>query len=329
MNTRTPQAPIHSGFGQSTTAKDVLAGLDLRGKLAIVTGGHSGIGVETTRALASAGANVLVPARNRQAAETALAGIAGPGIVSTATLDLMDGASIDAFASAFLTADPALHILIDSAGIMANPLTRDALGRESQFSTNHLGHFQLAARLWPALQRARGARVVSVSSRGHRISGVDFDDVQFQRREYHKWKAYGQSKTANALFALTLDALGKKHGVRAFSLHPGSIPTDLSRHLSHADMAAMGFRDEQGNIPADKAWQYKNVEQGAATSVWCATSPQLGGMGGVYCEDCDISAAVAGDEAEPAGVRPWACDPAAAERLWTLSESLTGVPFKP
>ncbi|HEY4069658.1 MAG TPA: SDR family NAD(P)-dependent oxidoreductase, partial [Burkholderiaceae bacterium] len=215
---RTPQMPIGSGFGFSSTASEAIAGRDLRGKLAIVTGGHSGLGLETARVLAAAGANVVVPARNQAAADTALAGIAN---VRTATLDLMDDASIDAVASGFLAADPALHILVDSAGIMACPLMRDAHGREAQFSTNHLGHFRLAARLWPALQRARGARVVSVSSRGHRINGVDFDDVQFERREYHKWKSYGQSKTANALFAVQLDALGQKHGVRAFSLHPG------------------------------------------------------------------------------------------------------------
>jgi len=323
---RTPQAPIGSGFGFATTASEVIAGRDLRGQLAIVTGGHSGLGLETSRVLAAAGATVVVPARNQRAADTALAGIAN---VSTATLDLMDDASIDAFARSFLAADPALHILVDSAGIMACPLARDAHGRESQFSTNHLGHFRLAARLWPALHRARGARVVSVSSRGHRIDGIDFDDVQFERREYHKWKSYGQSKTANALFAVALDALGEKHGVRAFSLHPGSIPTDLSRHLSAADMVAMGFRDEHGNIPTDKVSQYKTVPQGAATSVWCATSPQLDGLGGVYCDDCDIAAVVASDDPRQNGVRPWACDPDAAERLWALSESLTGVAFRP
>ncbi len=321
-----PQAPIGSGLGFSTTATEAIAGRDLRGRHAIVTGGHSGLGLETTRVLAAAGADVIVPARNQQAADRALSGIAN---VRTATLDLMDDASIDAFANSFLATAPALHILVDSAGIMASPLMRDARGREAQFSTNHLGHFRLAARLWPALQRAGGARVVAVSSGGHRLGGIDFDDVQFERREYHKWKAYGQSKTANALFAVTLDALGEKHGVRAFSLHPGSVPTDLSRHLSQADMVAMGFRDEHGNIPADKVSQYKNVAQGAATSVWCATSPQLDGMGGVYCEDCDIAVAVAGDDPAPKGVRPWACDLATAEQLWALSESLTGLSIRP
>jgi len=322
----TPQKPIGSGFGFSTTAIEAIAGRDLRGRLAIVTGGHSGLGLETTRVLAAASAQVLVPARNQAAADTALAGIAN---VRTATLDLMNDASVDTFARTFLAADPALHILVDSAGIMACPLARDVHGRESQFSTNHLGHFRLAARLWPALQRARGARVVSVSSRAHRFAGVDFEDVQFERRDYHKWKAYGQSKTANALFAVALDTRGEKHGVRAFSLHPGSIPTDLSRHLSLADMVAMGFRDEHGNVPADKVSQYKNVPQGAATSVWCATSSQLDGMGGVYCDDCDIAPLVPPEDPRQDGVRPWACDPAAAERLWTLSESLTGVVFRP
>jgi NAD(P)-dependent dehydrogenase (short-subunit alcohol dehydrogenase family) len=208
---------------------------------------------------------------------------------------------------------------------MANPLTRDARGYESQFSTNHLGHFQLTARLWPALRRAKGARVVSVSSRGHRRAGVDFDDPNFERREYDRWVAYGQSKTANALFAVALDAMAQRQGVRAFSVHPGGVVTDLSRYMSAEDLRAYGAVDEQGRPLIDPARNLKTPEQGAATSVWCSTSPQLEGLGGVYCENCDIAVAVPADSTEDLGVRPWAVDPELADRLWRLSERLTSI----
>jgi NAD(P)-dependent dehydrogenase (short-subunit alcohol dehydrogenase family) len=318
------QAPIHSGFGFKTTATEALGGRDLGGKIAIVTGGYSGLGLETARVLAQAGATVVVPARAPEKAREALAGIPR---IEHAALDLLDPASIDRFAQGFLASGRPLHMLVNSAAVMASPLMRDARGYEVQFATNHLGHFQLAARLWPALRQTDGARVVSVSSRGHRLDQVHFDDPNFERRAYDKWKSYGQAKTANVLFAVALDTRGESHGVRAFSLHPGMIKTNLSRHLSDSDMRAMGFQDEHGQIPADKVHLYKNVEQGAATSVWCAASSQLNGLGGVYCEDVDVAAAVAADSAEPAGVRPWAIDPELAERLWRLSEELTGVKF--
>jgi len=321
----TPQSPIHSGFGVRTTAREALAGKSLAGQVAIVTGGYSGIGLETTRALAEAGASVIVPARTEDKARRNLDGLAG---VERATLDLLDPASIDAFARDFIESARPLHMLVHSAGVMACPLMRDGRGHESQFSANHLGHFQLAMRLWPALRRAGGARVVAVSSRGHRIAGVDFDDPDFERREYNKWKAYGQSKSANALFAVALDRRGEADGVRAFSLHPGEILTDLSRHLDDADLRAFGVVRETGVLRQDPAADasrgaFKTVEQGAATSVWCAASDQLRGMGGVYCEDADIAEAVSADSARTAGVRPWATDPEAAERLWSLSEHMT------
>lgn len=212
----TEQRPLKSGFGANTTAREVLAGRDLTGKTAIVTGGYSGVGLETTRALAEAGATVVVPARTQEKARTALAGIPR---VEMETLELIDPASIDAFTSRFLGSGRPLDILINNAGIMAPPLRRGPRGYESQFATNHLGHFQLTARLWPALKRAAKARVVSVSSTGISFGGVDFDDPNFERREYDKWKAYGQSKTANALFAVALDKRGEGHGIRAFSVH--------------------------------------------------------------------------------------------------------------
>ena len=313
------QTPIGSGFDAGTTAQQALAGSDLRGKTVIVTGGYSGIGLETVRVLVDAGAQVIVPARDPEKAERNLSGIIG---VEHASLDLLDPISIDRFAENFLASDRALNLLINSAGIMATPLQRDTRGFEAQFATNHLGHFQLTARLWPALREANGARVVSVSSLGHRLSPVHFDDPQFEHRPYDKWLAYGQSKTANALFAVALDRRGKAEGVRAFSVHPGEILTDLIRYLDKDDLAFVGALDEHGNIR--RASHYKNPEQGAATSVWCAVSPQLEGMGGLYCEDCDVAAS-SQDDTSRNGVWPWAVDPEQAERLWAVSQQLCNV----
>jgi len=331
----TLQKPIDSGFGAASTAAEVIRGRDLNGKIAIVTGGYSGIGLETARVLRSAGAKVIVPARDHDKATRALEGLVG---VEIEAMDLLDPASIDAFAERFLASGQPLHILVNSAGIMATPLVRDSRGYESQFATNHLGHFQLAMRLWPALRQANGARVVSVSSWGHRHSPVVFEDPNFERRDYDRWLAYGQSKTANILFALALDERGKAEGVRAFSLHPGSIiGTGLEKHLSVEELRAAGVIDENGKPILDPARNLKTVEQGAATSVWCATSPQLDGMGGVYCENSDIAPLVPEkDETNrnsdairrvgsmALGVMPYAVDPVAADRLWSLSEQLLG-----
>lgn len=313
----TPQSPIPSGFTAETRASDVLAGRDLGGTTAIVTGGYAGVGLETTRALSSSGATVIVPARTLDKARAALAGIAR---VELETLDLAEPATIDAFAARFIASGRPLHMLINNAGIMAAPLSRDARGFESQLATNHIGHFQLTMRLWPALRAGNGARVVSLTSRGHRIAGIDFHDPHFEHRAYDKWIAYGQSKTANALFALALDARGVAHNVRAFSVHPGAILTDLMRSMSDEEQRAAVERSNETS-------PLKTTTQGAATSVWCATSDQLSGMGGVYCEDVDIAQAVAADNPDPRGVRPWAMDPDAAERLWELSEAWTGVSF--
>jgi NAD(P)-dependent dehydrogenase (short-subunit alcohol dehydrogenase family) len=328
----TVQQPLHSGFDAASTAEDVIKGIDLTGKVAVVTGGYSGIGLETARVLRAAGAEVVVPARDAERARAALKGIDG---VEIETMDLLDPASVDAFAERFLTSGRPLHILVNSAGVMATPLTRDARGYEVQFATNHLGHFQLVARLWPALHRAHGARVVSVSSRGHRFSPVVLDDLHFEHHPYERFAAYGQSKTANVLFAVELDRRGRADGVRAFAVHPGTIvDTGLGKHLTEEDLRAAGALDEDGKPLRDAARQLKTVPQGAATSVWCATSPQLAGLGGVYCENSDISPLVpevdaaawlsAGDA--PAGVLPYAVDAAAAARLWEISRRLTDQP---
>jgi len=318
------QKPIGSRFNGASTAQQVVAGIDLSGRSAIVTGGYSGLGLETTRALAGAAATVIVPARDRAKAERTLAGIDN---VRLEAMDLTDPASIAAFAGRIVASGAPVSILVNSAGIMATPLARDADGRESQFSTNHLGHFRLVAGLWPALVKAGGARVVSVSSRGHQIGPVDFDDYDFCTRAYDKWQAYGQSKTANALFALGLDRRGAAHGVRAFSLHPGVILTDLARHLSEEEVNSFDVYDENGNRRVDPSRDLKSPEQGAATSVWAATSPQLDGIGGVYCEDCEV-ALPQGEAEGNKGVAPWATDPDAAERLWMLSERLTGLSLR-
>lgn len=313
----TPQHKIGSGFGARSTADDVLAGIDLTGRLALVTGGYSGIGVETTRALTKAGARVVVPARRVGAAEENLAGIDG---VEVAELDLGDLDSVRAFAERFLATGRPLDIVIDSAGIMACPETRVGPGWEAQFATNHLGHFALVNRLWPAIEPG-GARVVSVSSTGHHASPIRWDDVHW-RNGYDKWEAYGQAKTANALFALQLDRLGQERGVRAFSLHPGGILTPLQRHLPKQEMVERGWIDEDGNLLYPEA--FKTPQQGAATQVWAATSPQLNGMGGVYLEDCDIAEPAPADGTR-VGVKEWATDPEQAARLWALSAELTGV----
>jgi len=324
------QQTINSGFTAASTAEEVIKGIDLSGKVVIVTGGYSGIGLETTRVLRNAGAKVIVPARDLEKATIALKTMPDAEIMH---MDLMDPASVDAFAEQFLAKGLSLHILVNSAGIMAIPLTRDARGYEAQFATNHLGHFQLTARLWPALVKADGARVISVSSWGHRQSPVIFEDPNFNHRPYDRMSAYGQSKTANILFALELDARGKQYGIRAFAVHPGGIvSTDLKRYFSEEELRTFGVIDEQGDVILDPERQLKTVEQGASTSVWCAASPQLDSLGGVYCENNTISPLVSGEPniqvgSRPMGVMSYAVDPDAAKRLWTLSEQLTGATF--
>lgn len=318
----TKQVPIGSGFGMRSTAAEVVAGVDLSGKAVLVTGGYSGLGLETVRALAGAGAQVIVGARRPDAAATDLEGIANVAILR---LDLSDPASIDAFAADVANRTDRLNIVINNAAIMANPLTRDARGYESQFATNHLGHFQMTARLWPLLIAGGvGTRVVALSSIGHARGGLDLDDINFERRDYDKWTAYAQAKSANALFALHLDQIGAPYGIRAFSVHPGGIKTPLQRYLTMEEQIAMGWFKPDGTLIDI----FKTTEQGAATSVWCATSPLLDGRGGVYCEDCDIAAMWVEGMDRYAGARPHITDRALARDLWTLSEQMTGVLFR-
>ncbi|MFD2872475.1 SDR family NAD(P)-dependent oxidoreductase [Mucilaginibacter ximonensis] len=326
------QKPINSGFDAKSTASEVIQGIDLNGKVAIITGGYAGIGLETTRVLSSAGATVIVPARDMAKASKNLEGIVN---VEIEIMDLTDPASIDAFAEKFLASNRPLNILINNAGIMWVPLRRDHRGFESQLATNHLGHFQLTARLWPALKKAEGSRVVNVSSFGHQIAPFDFEDPNFENREYETLQGYGQSKTANNLFAVELDVRGQDLGVRAYSLHPGSVNgTDLGREAPMALFQQMGTHDAEGNIYPEVTQKLKTTEQGAATNVWCATSAQLDHIGGVYCEDADIAELDEGNIEhrydEPStlrGVRPYSVNGKNARKLWTLSEQMTGIDF--
>jgi len=325
------QHPLHSGFGAASTTNDVIKGIKLAGKIAIVTGGYVGIGLETVKALASAGATIIVPARNVEKAEKSLEGISN---VEVEAMDLLEPLSIDAFAEKFVASGRSLHLLINNAGIMWVPLQRDGRGYESQFSTNYLGHFQLTTKLWSALVKAEGARVVNVSSWGHHFSPLIFDDPNYLNREFDSFAAYGQSKTASILFSLELDNRGKKLGVRSFSLHPGIISaTELGRNVPHEDLMAYGVFDESGEMINDPSKGLKTILQGASTTVWCATSPKLNGLGGVYCEDNNIAEL---DDSSPnettetglmKRVSPYALEEKSAKKLWVLSEKLIGASF--
>nr|WP_321512232.1 oxidoreductase [uncultured Hyphomonas sp.] len=314
------QAPIGSGFHDKSTAAEVIEGIDLSGKNAVVTGGYSGIGLETVRALASAGARVTVPARRLDTAEAALAEI--PGDIEIAAMDLADLASVEKFAREYDETGRGLDILINNAGIMACPLARVGPGWESQFGINHLGHMAMSLALAPAMQRTENARLVALSSIGHARSDIIWDDPNYNERAYDKWEAYGQAKTADALFALGVDRRGRDIGIRAFSVHPGGIFTPLQRHLPEEEMVALGWKAPDGSIPPMVQERFKAPEQGASTTVWAATSPKLEGRGGVYCEDCDIAQLATDSSERWEHVRAWACDDERAERLWEMSEKM-------
>ncbi len=324
------QHPLNSGFNASSTATEVIKGIDLTGKIAIVTGGNAGIGLETVKVFAAAGATVIALARDLEKAKKNLQGIPN---VELETMDLMDPATIDAFAKKFLTSGRPLHILINNAGIMWVPLQRDSRGIESQLATNYLGQFQLTARLWPVLKAANGARVVNVSSYGHQMAPFNFDDPNFMHREYQTLLGYGQSKTASNLFALELDQRAKAHHVRAYALHPGSIAgTELARDADIELFKQMGFVDQQGNMRPEVLASLKTIPQGAATTIWCATSPMLDAIGGVYCEDADIADLDLGHFGQDnalgtRGVQPYSLDRQNAKRLWELSQEMTGIEF--
>ncbi|SPH22601.1 2,3-dihydro-2,3-dihydroxybenzoate dehydrogenase [Ascidiaceihabitans donghaensis] len=316
------QQPTNAGFPAKTSALDVLDGIDLSGKTAVVTGGYSGIGLETVKALAAKGAKVIVPVRSPQKAQDALAQVNGD--VTSAAMDLADITSVRRFAADVLTQTDTLDLLINNAGIMACPETRVGPGWEAQFGVCHMGHFALTQDLMPALQKASGARVVALSSTGHKLSDIRWDDVHYTDEPYDKWQAYGQAKTANALFANALARRLKDSGGHAFSVHPGGIFTPLQRHLPKEEMIALGWLGADGE-PSELAKQgFKTPEQGASTTVWAATAAVLDGKAGVYCEDCDVAAVTDPDSptARFSGVNAHACDDDSAERLWALSQDL-------
>lgn len=310
--------PITSPFHARSTALDVVHGVSLGGRTALVTGGGAGLGLETARALATAGADVTLGVRRPEQGEAAAAQLresTGNPHVRWALLDLADVPGVRRFAAD--RGDRPLHLLVNNAGVMACPLERTARGWELQFATNHLGHFALTTALLPALRAAGDARVVTLSSMGHKLAGIDFDDLHFDHRPYNKWKAYGQAKSANALMSLGLHLRHAADGVTAVAVHPGGVDTELHRHVPDDEKRAMGWVGDDGRISS----RFKTPAQGAATSVWAATAPALAGRGGLYLEDCQQGLPAAPDN-RTSGYAPHIMDRAVAERLWTVSEQL-------
>ncbi len=307
-------------LGFDTTTDEVLTGVDLSGRTAVVTGASAGLGRETARALAAAGAHVVLAVRDAdgkgEAAATTIRDQVPGASVEVGALDLTSLESVREFARWFLERHDRLDLLVNNAGVMATPFGRTVEGHELQFGTNHLGHFLLTNLLAPALLAAAPARVVNLSSAGHQGSDIVWDDVDYERRPYDKWEAYGQSKTANILFSVELDRRLASQGVHAYAVHPGMIVTELGRHLNRDDIKDLGERAKSRgtSLPA-----YKSVESGAATSVWVATTAELADRGAVYCEDCHVSDVHA----------PWALNPESATRLWALSETMVGQEFPP
>lgn len=314
----TRQQPLETAFGYRTTAAEVIAGHDLAGRYAVVTGGYSGLGLETVRALAGAGVSVLVPARRLDVASAALAGLDG---VEVRPMDLGDLESVAALTASVRADGRPVDLVVDVAGVMATPHQQTPQGWELQLGTNHLGHFALVGGVADLL--VDGARVVSYSSTGHYRSPVLFDDLGFEATPYDPWVAYGQSKTANALFAVALDARGASRGIHAYSVHPGGILTDLQRHMPREELVARQWMDEDGNPNP----RFKTPAEGASTGLWAATAPELESRGGVYCEDCSVKGVVPADHADltTGGAKEWAIDVEAAERLWEVSVAATGL----
>ncbi|WP_066956132.1 SDR family NAD(P)-dependent oxidoreductase [Streptomyces lushanensis] len=300
---------VTTPFDARSTAAEVVAGIDLAGRRAVVTGAASGIGVETARALAGAGAEVTLAVRNTAAGEEVAEDIrasTGDAKVHVAALDLGDQGSVESFVAAW---DGPLHILVNNAGVMTPPETRTPEGWELQFATNHLGHFALTTGLRPALAAAGRARVVALSSVGHLGSPVDFDDIDFVSRPYDPGTAYAQSKTANVLFAVEANRRWAGDGITVNAVHPGAILSNLTRHMDKEQLAG---------VIASGAYVFKTPEQGAATSVLVATSPQLEGVGGRYFEDCGEARRHVPDGPRE-GVADHALDAGAATRLWQVS----------
>jgi len=324
MSISSQQTPIHTGIGRKPEAAEVMAGVDLSGKTALVTGGYSGIGVETVRALTNAGATVLVPSRDVDRAVKTLEGIIPADQIGF--MDLSDLPTVERYGEDLSSAYPIIDLAIFNAGVMACPLDRTKQGLEWQLGVNHVGHFALLQQIINPLRAANGARLITLSSIAHRMGAVDFSDMNYDERPYDKWQAYGQAKSAQSLMAVELDRREQGNGLRSFAVHPGGIFTPLQRHLGNAEMAEFGWTDVDGNPSAVAAKLFKSPSQGCATSLWAATAMCLNGMGGVYCEDCNISRLVPDDSNDFTGVRQWAIASEIAERLWDETEKmLTGL----
>ena len=313
-----------SAFGFESTTDQVLEGINLAGETAVVTGASAGLGIETSRALASAGATVFMLGRDADKLAAAAEGVRQTlpeADIQTGIVDLADLDSVRACASDLGARAPEIHLLINNAGIMACPMLRTAQGFEMQFGTNHVGHFLLTCLLVPSLKAGAPSRVVNLSSAGHRFSQMNFDDPNYEQRDYDKWQAYGQSKTCNALFSVGLEQRLGGAGVHGIAVHPGVIMTELSRHMDQTDFDLL-----LNSRPSGEDLKFKTIPQGAATSVWAASTPELEGRGALYCEDCHIA-----EPAQPGGeggVEDYALDTAGADKLWALSEQLVGEQFR-
>lgn len=321
-------------LGATSTTEDVLSGISLAGKRILVTGASAGLGVETARALAAHGAHVVGAARDLAKAEAATAQVrndaaAHGGTLSLVALDLADLASVRACADGLLAAGEPFDVIIANAGVMATPFGHTADGFETQFCTNHLGHFVLINRIAPLIKA--GGRVVLLSSSGHRFSNVDLEDPNFERTPYDPFVAYGRSKTANLLFAVAFDRRHKERGIRAAAVHPGGIQTELGRHIGASQLEAMVTQiNAQLAAEGKGPFQWKTIPQGAATTVWAAVAAEADAVGGHYCENCHVGKVVPDDAVISAiseGVRGYALDPATAEALWKKSEELVGETF--
>ena len=317
------QTPTKSGFHSKTNANEITNGIDLNEKIAIVTGGYSGIGLETTRELVAKGAKVIIPAKRTEVAVQNLEGIVSKENI--VEMDLGNLNSVRKFTEDFKESFGKLDLLINNAGIMACPETRIGNGWESQFAVNHIGHFLLTKELMDTMAENDSARFVSLSSSAHSLTGILWDDIHFQNNPYDKWMAYGQSKTASSLIAIEFHRRMVDKGVSGFSVHPGGILTPLQRHLQKEEMVALGWMDENGS-PSEMAKNFfKTTSQGASTTLWCATSSSLNGIGGVFCEDCDI--AKRKNEVDESlqryfGVADWAVDTEEASKLWDVTEKM-------
>ena len=317
------QKPIISGFDSKSDADKIVKEEDLSGKNAIVTGGYSGIGLDTSRALVAIGAKVIIPAKRTEVAVQNLEGIVSKENI--VEMDLGNLNSVRKFTEDFKESFGKLDLLINNAGIMACPETRIGNGWESQFAVNHIGHFLLTKELMDTMAENDGARFVSLSSSAHSLTGILWDDIHFQNNSYDKWMAYGQSKTASSLIAIEFHRRMVDKGVSGFSVHPGGILTPLQRHLQKEEMVALGWMDENGS-PSEMAKNFfKTTSQGASTTLWCATSSSLNGIGGVFCEDCDI--AKRKNEVDESlqryfGVADWAVDTEEASKLWDVTEKM-------